>query len=263
MSQGSYTRITVKEERKVLHIILSRPEKHNAFDDVTIQELTKAFNEASSKDKIWLVLLKAEGKNFSAGADLEWMKRARKFTHDQNRKDALRLAEMIKTIFTLPKPVVCRVHGGVFGGGLGLIAASDIVIASDDATFSLSEVKLGIAPATISPVLLRKMGESVCRRIMLTGEKFSSHDAKDFGLVHKVVARDALDDAVSEVISMILQNGPQALSSCKELMEKVPSMSLQEAKEYTALMIARLRSSEEGQEGISSFLEKRKPRWID
>ena len=263
MSQDSYSRITLKEEGKILHVVLSRPEKHNAFDDVTILELTKAFNEASANEHIRVVLLKAEGKNFCAGADLEWMKRAKDFTHDQNREDALKLAEMIQTIFILPKPVVCRVHGAVFGGGVGLVAACDIVISSEDATFSLSEVRLGIAPATISPILYRKMGESVCRRIMLTGEKFSSREARDFGLVHKVVERKNLDDAISEIISMILRNGPQALASCKELIAKVPSMSLQEAKEYTAQMIAHLRSSEEGQEGISSFLEKRKPDWID
>lgn len=263
MSRDPYTRIKLKEEGKIAQIILARPEKHNAFDEVTISELTEAFHAASSKDHIQAVLLKAEGKNFCAGADLSWMKRAKDFSEEQNREDAMKLAEMLQTIFTLLKPVVCSVQGAVFGGGVGLVAACDIIIASKEATFSLSEVKLGIAPATISPILYRKMGESVCRRIMLTGEKFSSREALDFGLVHKVVDGRHLESTTSDILTMILSNGPKALASCKELMLHVPSMSLLEAKEYTAQMIARLRSSEEGQEGLSSFLEKRKPKWID
>jgi methylglutaconyl-CoA hydratase len=263
MSRDSYSRIKTKEEGKVLQIILARPEKHNAFDEVTISEITHAFHQAPSNDQAKVVLLKGEGKSFCAGADLEWMKRAKNFTQEQNREDALKLAEMIHAIFTLPKPVVCSVHGAVFGGGVGLVAACDVVVASREATFSLSEVRLGIAPATISPILYRKMGESVCRRIMLTGERFSAQEALSFGLVHKVVDDDSLEGTISEILSMILRNGPQALASCKELMFKVPFMSLQDAKEYTARMIAQLRSSEEGQEGITSFLEKRKPRWID
>lgn len=263
MSQDSYSRIKTKEEGKILQIILARPEKHNAFDEVTISEITHAFKEGSSKDQVIAVHLKAEGKNFCAGADLEWMKRAKGSSREENREDALKLAEMIQTIFTLPKPVVGSVQGAVFGGGVGLVAACDVVVASKGAKFSLSEVRLGIAPATISPVLYRKMGESVCRRIMLTGERFSSQEALNFGLVHKVVDDDQLGKTTSEILSMILRNGPQALASCKELMFKVPFMSLQEAKEYTAEMIAHLRSSEEGQEGIASFLEKRKPRWIE
>ncbi len=263
MSRDSYSRIKTKEEGKILQIILARPEKHNAFDEVTIAEITSAFHMGSINDQIRAVLLKAEGKNFCAGADLEWMKRAKNFTREQNREDALKLAEMIQTIFTFPKPVVCAVHGAVLGGGVGLVAACDVVVASKEATFSLSEVRLGIAPATISPVLYRKIGESVCRRIMLTGEKFSSEVALNFGLVHKTVDDNQLEKTASEILSMILRNGPQALASCKELIFKVPYMSLQEAKEYTAEMIAQLRSSEEGQEGLASFLEKRKPGWID
>ncbi|MEW5807473.1 MAG: enoyl-CoA hydratase-related protein [Acidobacteriota bacterium] len=263
MSKRSYTRIVTGEEGKVFKVILSRPEKHNAFDDITILELIEAFREASTSDRIRVVLLKAEGKNFCAGADLEWMRRARTFTLEENRQDALRLAEMVQGIFSMPVPVICRVHGAVFGGGVGLVAACDIVIASEEATFSLSEVKVGIAPATIYPILLRKIGESVCRRIMLTGEQFGAVAAKEFGLVHKVVSVDLLDDAVQDVVSMILQNGPQAIASCKELALRVPSMTLVEAKEFTTEMIARLRLSDEGQEGLTAFLEKRKPKWTE
>ncbi len=261
MPDGSYSRITIREEGTVERITLSRPQKHNAFDEVTIREITEAFGHCAKNEKIRVIVLEAEGKNFCAGADLEWMRRAKDYTHEENRQDALRLAEMIMAVFTVPKPVVCCVHGGVFGGGLGIVAACDIVIASDDATFQLSEVRVGIAPATISPVLLRKMGESVCRRIMLTGERFSAAEAKEFGLVHIIVSKDRFHEARSDVITALLRNSPKALASCKELMLNVPSMSLVEAKEYTADMIARLRLSEEGQEGLSAFLGKRKPYW--
>ncbi len=262
MPDCSYSRIKMKEAGPVQHIVLSRPQKHNAFDEVTIREITEAFSRSAAKEKIRVILLEAEGKNFCAGADLEWMRRAKDFTHEENYQDALRLAEMIMTVFAVPKPVVCCVHGGVFGGGIGIVAACDVVIASDDATFQLSEVKVGIAPATISPVLLRKMGESVCRRIMLTGERFSAAEAKEFGLVHRVVPKEKLHIEADNIIGALLENSPKALASCKELMMNVSSMSIAGAKEYTADMIARLRLSEEGQEGLSAFLQKRKPSWV-
>ena len=263
MPQDSYSRIKIKQEGNVLRIILARAEKHNAFDERMIAEITRAFSDATGNEKIRVIVLEAEGKNFCAGADLEWMRRAGTLTYEENREDAARLAEMVMTIFATPKPVICCVQGGVFGGGLGIVAACDIVVASEDATFALREVKVGIAPATISPLLLRKMGESACRRIMLTGEKFSSVEAKEFGLVHRIAPHHLMDGIINNFISEILQNGPQALASCKELLKNVGLMSLEEAKEYTARVIADLRLSSEGQEGLRAFLEKRKPRWTE
>ncbi len=258
-----FTRIKLREEEKVLRVILARPEKHNAFDETTVAELTKAFAQTASDKRVRAVLLEAEGENFCAGADLEWMQRAKKFSAAQNRRDALKLAEMILSVYTLPKPVVCAVQGGVYGGGVGLVAACDIAIGAEDATFCLSEARLGLAPAVISPILLRKLGESACRKIILTAEKFSAQEAKAFGLLHQVVPPSALRETADATLSRILKSGPRALSACKELMLKVPTLPLSKAKAYTAQVIARLRTGEEGQEGIAAFLEKRKPSFTE
>jgi methylglutaconyl-CoA hydratase len=184
-----------------------------------------------------------------------------RYSFEQNLRESRELAELLYSIYTLPKPTIARVNGAVIGGGTGLFSACDIVIASEKARFGLSEVKIGLIPAAIGPYVIRRIGESAAREFFLTGERFEARRALEIGLVNKVVSHEVLDEKVAEVAHLLLSSGPDAIAKCKELLQKVPGMSLDEAKGYTAEMIAGLRVSPEGQEGMASFLEKRKPKW--
>ena len=246
----------------VTRITLDRPEIHNAFNDVMLAELIDTFKEIQSKKgEIRVVVLTGNGKSFCAGADLNWMKKMIHYSYEENIEDSNQLSECMYRLYSLPQPTIARVNGAAIGGGMGLVAACDIVVAQENAVFSLSEVKLGLVPACISPYVVKRAGESKCREFFLSGERISAEKALSAGLVNEVIPLDQLDSTVDRWIEQFLKNGPEALAVCKKLLEKVPSMSLEEAKAYTADGIAKLRISEEGQEGMNAFLEKRKPEW--
>jgi methylglutaconyl-CoA hydratase len=256
-----YRAILLSQDGPVVRISLNRPEIHNAFNETMIDELGNALDGILHRSGTRVVVLTGQGKSFCAGADLNWMRKVKDYSYEENLEESNRLADLMYAIYTLPMPTIARVNGTAIGGGTGLLAACDLVIAAATAMFSLSEVKLGLVPAVISPYVIRRVGESQCRRLMLTGERFPAGKAEQFGLVNQVVPVEDLDGAVRERIDQFLTSGPEALKTCKELLRRIPQMSFQEAKEYTAEVIARLRMSREGQEGMSAFLEKRKPGW--
>jgi len=249
-------------EGSIAKIILNRPEIHNAFNDIMLSELIEVFKEVRQrKSEIRVVILTGNGKSFCAGADLHWMRRMVNYSYAENVEDSKRLSECLYRLYTLPQPTIARVNGASVGGGMGLVAACDIVVAQEEAVFSLSEVKVGLVPACISPYVIKRAGEAKCREFFLSGERISAEKAFSAGLLNEIVPFDRLDPVVDRWKSQFLNNGPEALSVCKQLLEKIPSMSLDEAMEYTADGIAKLRISKEGQEGMNAFLEKRKPSW--
>jgi methylglutaconyl-CoA hydratase len=245
----------------VARVTLNRPEIHNAFNETMIQELIDVFKDISEDKDARVVILTGNGKSFCAGADLNWMKKVVDFSYEENLKESLELAELFYLIYSLPKPTIARVNGAAIGGGAGLVAVCDIVIASEKAKFSLSEVKLGLVPACISPYEVRRVGEKNCRELFLTGERIDAQKALDFGLVNQVVPYDELDKTVDEIVKQLSNSGPNALAMCKKLLQNVPQMSFDDVKKYTAEMIASLRISDEGQEGMNAFLQKRRPNW--
>lgn len=259
-----YKNIVTEVDEGVGIITLNRPDRHNSFDDVTIQELVRAIGVMGRDDQVRVVVLSSAGESFCAGADLGWMRDAANLSAEENQRDARVMAEMLKRIATIPKPTVARVQGIAFGGGVGLVAACDIAIATFESQFSLSEVRLGLIPAVISPHVIGAISERHARRYMLTGERFSASEAYRIGLIHEMVADEAaLDDAVCQIVTGLLQNGPHALSECKELIRAVVHRPLDaDLMDDTARRIARVRVSDEGKEGIAAFLEKRPARWI-
>jgi methylglutaconyl-CoA hydratase len=259
--QKSYQTITYSKEDSVARVTLNRPEIHNAFNEVMIQELIDVFKKISRDKDARVVVLTGNGKSFCAGADLNWMKKVVDFSYEENLKESLELAELFYLIYSLPKPTIARVNGAAIGGGAGLVAVCDLVIASEKAKFSLSEVKLGLVPACISPYEVRRVGEKNCRELFLTGERIDAQKALQFGLANQVVPADELDKAVDELVKQLSNSGPNALAMCKKLLQNVPQMGFDEVKKYTAEMIASLRMSDEGQEGMNAFLQKRKPNW--
>ncbi len=259
-----YTFISVEysHQERIATVTLQRPEVHNAFNGQIIEELLSAFTVLGTNEQLHGVILTGDGPSFSAGADLSMMKSANTLTEEQNLHDALRLADLLSIINTLPCPVVGRINGTAMGGGVGLVSVCDIAIAAESARFAFSEVKLGIAPAVISPFVLHKIGVSNARVLFVTGERFSATRAREIGLIHSVVPLEHLDDAIQKAVNELLTSGPQALRACKTLALTVGQMDHETARNYTASTIARLRVSQEGQEGLRSFLEKRKPSWI-
>ena len=240
-------------------ITLNRPERHNAFDDNMIIELTNAFKQMEQSPFVKIVLLKSSGKSFSAGADLDWMRRMATFSLDENLKDASNLHELMNTIYYCSKPTVAMVQGGTFGGGLGLIACCNIVLASQNANFCFSETKLGLIPAVISPFVINAIGARQARALFLTAELFNANQAKALGLVHKIVEASELESATTELINNLLNNGPQALKAVNALMNKLTLTP--EISNITVQKLVEVRTSSEGKEGLSAFLEKRSPSW--
>jgi len=256
------TLIYSEKPNGVAEITLNRPEIRNAFDSQLIQKLISTFKKAESSPSVRIILLKANGKHFSAGADLNWMRGMAQASYEENYEDAKQLALLMSTINFIAKPVIAKVHGASFGGAIGLIACSDIVIADEAAKFSLSEVKLGLSPATISPYVIDAIGARSARRLFLTGEVFDSEKALNLGLISEAIKTDKLDDEVNKIIGSLLKNGPIALTKTKELIHRVDSETRDSLLiDYTCELIAELRVSEEGQEGLSAFLEKRAPSW--
>lgn len=262
MKETAFQTIRLAVDEKVARITFARPEVHNAFNATMIAELAQVFDQVKAEASVRVVVLTGEGKSFCAGADINWMREIIDYSYEQNLSESLLLAEVLHKLYSFPKPTVAMVNGAAIGGGNGFLSACDIAVAAEEAHFGLSEVKIGLVPAAISPFVIRKIGESKAREYFLTGKRISAKKAQEIGLVNQVVPREKLEDTVNELISLLLTSGPEALASCKELIFQVPQMSLEEVKEFTARMIANLRISEEGQEGMASFLEKRKPNWI-
>jgi len=253
--------VRLTRQGAVARAVLNRPDVRNAFNEQMLEDLLEVFVAIRDDPGIRVVVLTGEGKSFCAGADLHWMKRVVEYTYEENYEDSLTLARMLREIYTCPKPVIGRVNGPAIGGGTGVVAVCDIAIASEDAVFAFTETKLGLTPAAVSPYLLKRMGEKNLREYFLTGERFGAARAAEMGLVNAVVPADELDAAIDAKIAMILTGGPEALAVSKELIRNISERSLDENGPYTAEVISRLRISNEGQEGMNAFLEKRKPRW--
>jgi methylglutaconyl-CoA hydratase len=257
------TTLQVDVSGPVAQVWLNRPDVRNAFNETVIAELTQTFAQISAQKDVRAVVLAGHGKAFCAGADLNWMKKMASYSHDENRADAMSLATMLRTIYECEKPVIARVHGACFAGGMGLAAACDITVAAHEAEFCLSEVKLGLIPATISPYVIKAMGENAARRYFLTAEKFSAAEAYRVGFVHEICPLELLDETVDDLLSALIDNSPNAVRQAKRLVREVSGKPVDDALlADTAERIAQIRASEEGREGVKSFLEKRKPHWV-
>lgn len=254
--------LDLKFDAGVATVTLNRPDVRNAFNDEVIIELTAVFHELGQRPEVRCIVLAGHGSAFCAGADLNWMKRMAEYTRDQNVEDASALARMLELLYRCPKPTIARVHGDAYAGGVGLVAACDIAVAVERAGFCLSEVKLGLIPATISPYVIRAMGARAAHRYFLTAERFDAAEALRIGLVHEVVAADALDAKVAELARSLVAAGPEALKACKKLLHDVAGRDITAGLvRQTVEGIADIRASDEGREGIQSFLGKRKPAW--
>ena len=259
------TLISSTDQRGVLTLSMNRPAVHNAFDARMIEELTKALQAADRDDAVRLVVITGAGTCFSAGADINWMRSLVNASREENERDALRLAELMRSLNYLSKPTLAKVNGAAFGGGLGLIAACDVAVAAEGSMFGLTEVRLGLVPAVISPYVIRRIGETHARRYFLSAERFDSQRACEIGLVQHTAPMARLDETIEDIIGHILNGGPLALSRAKQLVFDIAGHNAETQKsldESTASLIAGLRVSAEGQEGLAAFLEKRKPGWI-
>ncbi len=255
--------IQTERKGKVLTVTLNRPEVRNAFNEELIGELTECFLAIRQDVEIRVVVLAGAGSSFCAGADLQWMQKMVRYSEEENYADARRLDHMFHTIYTCPKSVVAKVHGAAMAGGIGLLAVSDLVVATVDAKFGFTEVRLGLVPAVISPYVVRKIGLSYVRALFLTGESFSASRAKEIGLVHQVIEPISLDEQVAQCVEEILKSGPTAQAECKAWLRILAESDLEEARQQSTRLIARLRVSPEGQEGTNAFLGKRKPAWAE
>jgi methylglutaconyl-CoA hydratase len=245
-------------------ITMNRPERHNAFDDTLIAELTRAIAEMDAHHAVRVLVLSATGKSFSAGADLNWMKRMAGYSHDENLRDATALGELMRTLNGTAKPTVARVQGNAFGGGVGLVACCDIAVATQNVVFALSEARLGLIPAVISPYVIAAIGARAARRYFQTAERFDAAEAYRIGLIHELVMDEAaLDDKVGELVDALLASGPCAMARAKGLVGALGGRRIDsELIAFTASEIAQVRASAEGREGVSAFLEKRTPAWV-
>lgn len=255
--------VTTSVNAGVATITLSQPEIRNAFSDVVIAEITDAFAAVGQRDDVRAVVLAAEGPAFCAGANLNWMRAMADYSRAENLADAGKLAAMLDTIYRCPHPTIARVQGDVYAGGMGLVSACDMAVAVEGAGFCLSEVKIGLIPATIAPYVLRAMGARAGQRYFLTGERFDAAEALRIGFVHQVVPADALDSAVDGLLKHLLSAGPAAVRACKRLVQDVAEREINAALVAdTVERIADIRASAEGKEGVQAFLNKRKPNWL-
>jgi methylglutaconyl-CoA hydratase len=258
----SYRTLDIQVDAGVATVWMNRPERHNAFDETLIAELQTAFNALDDDQATRVIVLAGRGKSFSAGADLDWMRRAAGYGVEENLRDARALASMLRAIDRTRKPTVARIHGAALGGGTGLACACNIAIASTDASFATTEVKFGIVPATIGPYVLRAIGERMASRYFLTAERFDAHEARRIGMVHDVCAPEALDERVHSVTRSLLVGGPNAQAAAKVLLRTIAHRTIDDAAiEETARCIAELRATPEAKEGVGAFLEKRNPGW--
>ena len=247
----------------VARVFLNRPDVRNAFNEESIAALTHTFRDLAQDASLRAIVLGGHGKAFCAGADLGWMRQMAGYDWEQNRADAQALADMLWAIYACPVPVVGRLHGDCYAGGVGLAAVCDVLVAVEGVTFCLSEARLGLLPATISPYVIRAMGERAARRYFVTAERFSAAQAQAMGLVHEVCAAEAIDAKVDEIVATLIANGPMAVRACKQLVQDVAGLPITpELRAETARRIADIRASDEGREGVQSFLNKRSPGWL-
>lgn len=255
-------RLLVNIDNGRADVVLNRPEIHNAFDEEMIAQLTACLGELNANDDVRVVVLSGAGKSFSAGGDLNWMKRFANYSFDENVEDARALAEVMRALDELEKPTIARVQGAAYGGGVGLVACCDVAVAAPEASFCLSEVKLGLIPAAISPYVVAAMGQRAARRYFLTAERFDGAEAFRLGLVHELALMEDLDRTVDKLAQALMANGKQAIGAAKDLIRAVANRPItEELRQDTARRIAQRRASLEGKEGIAAFLEKRKPSW--
>lgn len=256
--------IDITMHERVATVTLDRPDVRNAFNEATIAELALAFDELGRDEDVRAIVLAANGTAFCAGGDLNWMKKMAAYSDAENLDDATKLADMLRTIYLCPKPVVAKIQGDCYAGGMGLVAACDVAVAVEEANFCLSEVKLGLIPATISPYVIRAMGENAARRYFLTAERFSAAEAHRIGFVHELVKAEALDASVAAIVKALVTNSPNAVREAKVLVRDVAGKPVDNALlADSAQRIAGIRASQEGREGVASFLEKRKPSWLN
>lgn len=256
-----YETIEIHKEKDIATVYLNRPEVHNAMNEQLMKELTSCFKDLSRDDNIRIIILTGRGKSFCAGADLNWMKSMAKYSKEENIRDSRLLSDLYESIYHCQKPVIGHVNGHAFGGGLGLFAVCDIVIAVPDCIFAFSEVKLGIIPAMISTYIVRRIGPSNMRRLFITGERFDSVYAKEIGLIDYIVPEGEVEEKIKKYIELLRLSGPNAIVEVKKLVDAYEKMDIEKYKEHTIKKISELRVSEEGQEGINAFLEKRKSKW--
>ena len=257
----TYQHVLTRREGEVEHLTLNRPEVRNAFNDAVVAELTDWAARMAGDSHARIAVLGGAGKTFCARADVNWMSKTLQYTHDENLKDATAMSRMFVALDQLPIPLIGRVHGAALGGGAGLAAVCDVVVADEQTEFAFTEVKLGIIPAVISPFVIAKIGRSAARELFLTGGRFSAQHAREIGLVHAVVSPSDLDAAVAAYVQEILSAGREAVAAAKALIAQVWDEPADEATRITAHAIATRRLSSEGQEGLRAFLEKRKPGW--
>ena len=258
---SSHTTFKIERDGAVARLILDRPQVKNAFDDVLIREMTDALESIAQDDGVRVVVLTGAGDVFSAGADLNWMKKVATYGFEENVEDALIFARMLEALYRLPKPTIARINGACVGGGVGLVSACDVAVSVPEAKFALREILLGIAPSAISPYVLRKIGETHAHDYFLTGRTFDAVRAREIGLVNEVVERGLLDAEIDVWVQRFLHAGPQAIAATKKLINRVAWSSIEDVQDYTARTIASLRGSDEGREGFAAFFEKRKPDW--
>ncbi|MEZ7501462.1 enoyl-CoA hydratase/isomerase family protein [Psychrobacter sp. Arc29] len=262
-SDKNYKSLLVKVEQHVATVTLNRPEIRNAFNDEMIAELTDAFNTLGADDEVRVIVLAATGKAFCAGADLNWMRAMADYSYEENLADADKLAQMLKTIYECPKPTVAAIQGDVYAGGMGLVAVCDVAIAVKIANFCLSEVRLGLAPATISPYVIRALGARASQRYFLSAEVFDAKKARQLGFIHERVSEEWLADEVAAFCNKVVKNSPDAVKTCKQLLHDVAGVPItDELIADTVKGIADIRSSKQGREGVQAFLQKRKPDWL-
>lgn len=262
MSMDTETVQTRIDARGVASVIINRPDKHNAFDDGMIRDLRRAFGALATNDAVGVIVLSSSGRHFSAGGDLAWMQRMTDYDREHNLQDAEDLAGMLLDLRQVPQPTIAQVQGAAFGGAVGLVSCCDIAVAASTARFALSEVRIGLIPATIGPYVVAAIGERAARRFFVTGEAFDAHSALRHGLVSEVVAPEDLESSVQQLCDTILDNGPQAVRAAKDLITEICGVPATDALiRETCRRIADLRVSEEGQEGLQAFLEKRPPSW--
>ncbi len=259
----NYETIKVKYKDNVASVILNRPEVRNAFNNTMIKEITDAYTRLSTEKEVRVIVMRGEGKALCSGADLNWMRDVAKYSFEDNLDESLDIAKCMYAIYSCPKPTIARAHGAVIGGGTGLVSAHDMAFAADDTVFSLSEVKIGVVPACIAPYVVKRIGEVGARELMLSGERINGTQAEKFRLVNESVPLDKLDALIDKKVTLLKSSGPNAVKVCKQLLYHISNTwTLSEARTETARMIAELRASSEGQEGMAAFLEKRKPGWV-
>lgn len=254
--------LTETDRRGVATVTLNRAEAHNALNGEVVGALMAAFDALAAREDVRVLILAGRGKSFSAGADLKGMRRVAEFSPAENKADALRIAGLFDRLNTLPMPTIAKVQGSAFAGGVGLVAACDVAVAAEHALFAITEVRLGLIPAMISPYVLAAIGPGAARRYCQTAERFDAREAKRIGLLHEVTTADGLDAAVEGIVGEILKNAPASLAACKALIGETAGPVTPALREETASRIAAIRASDEGREGLAAFLEKRKPSWV-